>query len=86
MTNPTPNLTEGNYCFYLTERNKRSDGVYSPVIVVRDTEGYYQTDYDYGTDFVLAKRAVDDNNKALGLTKDAVQEIVTSSMFLGARR
>jgi hypothetical protein len=85
MTPTTPNLTKGNYCFYLPATLKSPSGGYIPAIVVRNEPDFYVTDYDYGTNRALAQATVDMMNADLGLSKSDVLEIVTSSMFQKSR-
>jgi len=73
------------YCFYLSETmtTQHADGSrhYYPAIVRENDPGYYRTDWDYGTDFHLAKRAVASLNQKRGIPPDVVSRIVMSSMF-----
>src|SRR4029077_3480674 len=64
-----------------------SDGKqhYRPRIAVEHTAGYNDTDYDYGTDFAIAKKCVDELNARAGISKAEQAYVVTTSMFPGSR-
>jgi hypothetical protein len=62
---------------------KQRDGLvhYYPAVVRYCEKGYFRTDWDYGTDFHLAKLAIEQLNTERGFTSEQVEMVVISSMF-----
>ena len=75
-------------CLFVTENLTRNhaDGErhFYPAFVKAHEPGFAATDWDYGTDYAEAKKAVEAFNAEHGVTKDAALLIVTSSMFPSA--
>jgi len=66
---------------YLDKSMVNDNGQHVPVIVVEGTDGYYPTDWEWGTDYAKARGLVDDyNTKTLRLSDIDVLEIVASSI------
>jgi uncharacterized protein with von Willebrand factor type A (vWA) domain len=72
-------------CLFITENLTRShpDGErhFYPAFVKAHEPGYSATDWDYGTDYGEALKAVEAFNTEHGVTRDAAILIVTTSMF-----
>jgi hypothetical protein len=75
-------------CLFVTENMTRThaDGErhYYPVLVKAFEPGFTATDWDYGTDYAEAQKAVEAFNAEHGVNKDAAIIIVTTSMFPAA--
>lgn len=75
-------------CLFITENLTRNnaDGErhFYPAFVKAYEPGYSATDWDYGTDYAEAQKAVDSFNAEHGVNKDAAMLIVTTSMFPAA--
>jgi len=71
-------------CYYLDEAMtiKHDDGTHHfyPAIIVENEPGYNRTDYDYGTDYDIARKTVDSLNAEGGVDRAEVLRIVESSM------
>jgi hypothetical protein len=66
-------------CYYIDPSWVNKNGNLTPAIVQENEAGYHPTYYDWGKDFALAKKCAEDLNTRLGLTKQDVDEIITSS-------
>ena len=75
-------------CLLITENFTRSgaDGErhFYPAFVKAYEPGFSATDWDYGTDYAAAQKAVEAFNAEHGVNKEAAMLIVTSSMFPAA--
>ncbi len=75
-------------CLFVAENLARSgaDGErhFYPAFVKAHEPGFAATDWDYGTDYAAAQKAVEAFNAEHGVKKDASMLIVTSSMFPAA--
>lgn len=75
-------------CLLITENLTRNhpDGErhFYPAFVKAHEPGFSATDWDYGTDYAGALKAVDAFNAEHGVSKDAAALIVTTSMFPSA--
>ena len=75
-------------CLFVTENLARShaDGErhFYPAFVKAYEPGFSATDWDYGTDYAAAQKAVEAFNAEHGVNKEAAMLIVTSSMFPAA--
>lgn len=56
------------------------DGGFIPVIFTEGESGYYQTDWNWGTDVEIANALANRHNQKLGLTREDVAEIVKSTL------
>ena len=72
-------------CLLITENLTRThaDGErhFFPAFVKAYEPGFSATDWDYGTDYGAAQKAVEAFNTEHGVNSDAVMLIVTTSMF-----
>lgn len=75
-------------CLFVTENLTRthSDGErhFYPAFVKAFEPGFSATDWDYGTEYGEAQKAVESYNAERGVNADAAMLIVTSSMFPSA--
>lgn len=75
-------------CLFITENLTRNhaDGErhFYPAFVKAYQPGFSATDWDYGTDYAEAQKAVDAFNAEHGVNKDAAILIITTSMFPAA--
>lgn len=75
-------------CLFITENLTRNhaDGErhFYPAFVKAFEPGFSATDWDYGTDYGEAQKAVESFNAEHGVNKDAAMLIVTTSMFPAA--
>jgi len=75
-------------CLLITENLTRNhpDGErhFYPAFVKAYEPGFAATDWDFGTDYGEAQKAVESFNTEHGVNKDAAILIVTSSMFPAA--
>jgi hypothetical protein len=67
------------FCYYIPASQTPETG-FSPVIVVANESGYYETDYRWGNVKSVAEVSCNRLNDALGLTLDDVTWIISSSM------
>ncbi len=76
-------------CLFVTENLARSQGDgerhFYPAFVKAHEPGFSATDWDFGTDYESAQRAVEAFNAEHGVNKDAALLIVTTAMFPAAR-
>ena len=72
-------------CLLITENLTRTgpDGErhFYPAFVKAYEPGFSATDWDYGTDYATAQKAVESFNAEHGVNTDAAMLIVTTSMF-----
>ncbi len=72
-------------CLFVTENLTRnhSDGErhFYPAFVKAFEPGFSATDWDYGTEYTEAQKAVEAYNAEHGVNADAAMLIITSSMF-----
>lgn len=75
-------------CLFITENLTRihADGErhFYPAFVKAHEPGFSATDWDYGTDYGEAQRAVESFNAEHGVNRDAAILIVTAAMFPAA--
>jgi hypothetical protein len=75
-------------CLLVTENLARMhpDGQrhFYPAFVKAFEPGFTATDWDYGTDYLQARAAVEEFNAKNGVNKEAAMLIVTTSMFPAA--
>ena len=75
-------------CYYQSPAPlDHSDGKkhFYPSLVTFDQPGHSLTDWDYGTDYELAKQVVEKLNRDRGTSPKAASLIVASSMFYPSR-
>ena len=79
-------------CFYLDEtmtqpvvKDGKTEYHFFPAIVTAFEPGYNRTDWDYGSDFARAHSVVEKLNTERGVTKEAADLIVSTSMFPKSR-
>ena len=75
-------------CLFITENLTRphpnGERHFYPAFVKAHEPGFSATDWDYGTDYAAAQKAVEAFNAEHGVNKDAAILIVTTSMFPAA--
>ena len=74
-----PDLTTHRWCCILDE-TMCVDGRYFPAVAIEGHRGCYPTDYDYGNNYKMAKRAVVEMNKSHGLSEHEMVAITLSSI------
>jgi hypothetical protein len=72
--------TVARMCYMIIETKRAADGGFIPCIAKEGTNGFYLTDWNYGTDLDRAEDAVDELNKRLGLTETDVVTIMLSTL------
>lgn len=68
------------FAYFVMETQKTDAGSFIPCIAVEGVPGYCQTDWRWGVDFEIAKKAALQLNTDLHLSDDDVNHIIASSM------
>lgn len=61
------------------QHTQKENGEYIVCIAEEGTQGFYKTDWLWGTDFNEAQKLCDERNKENGITKEEAQEIIAKS-------
>jgi len=80
MVNVNPFTTDKKFCYFIDQSMRDDNGNYTPVIVIEEEQGYYQTDWNLGSDYTCVQDFVNIRNTRLGLSQDEVDAIVINSM------
>jgi len=73
-------MAERNSVYFINELERDKDGGYIPCIAVQGEKGYYKTDWNWGTDLVIANQIADEKNAVLGFTPLEAFKIVLGTM------
>jgi len=66
--------------YFINELCRDTDGGLIPCIAQQGTQGYYRTDWNWGSDLALAQKIADEKNLLLGFTPVEAFKIVLSTM------
>ena len=66
--------------YFINELVRDADGGYIPCIAVEGEQGYYRTDWNWGSDLALANQIADEKNAAMGFTPREAMLIVIGTM------
>ena len=80
MLNGNPLITDKKFCYFIDKSMIDDNGDYSPVIIVEEEAGYYQTDWNLGSDYTCVQDFINIRNTRLGLSQVEVDAIVISSL------
>jgi hypothetical protein len=66
--------------YFVLETIRSERGELVPCIAIEGVAGYYQTDWEWGTNLRKAEKYAQDMNNRLGITEEDASKIVLSTM------
>lgn len=74
------NIMEQRVAYFVKESITNENGEYIPCIAKENEQGYYKTDWTWGTNFEIAEECANDKNEMLGLSRNDINDIIASTL------
>jgi len=73
-------------CYFILQTQITDSGEYIPCIAEEGTQGYFKTDWSWGSDIDIAESIADEKNDRMGISKKEALKIVAKSMATITRK
>lgn len=74
-------LADKKFVYFIQETIRDEDGGFIPCVAIEGEDGYYPTDWNWGTNREEAEACANQKNERMGIDSEEAHKIVLGTMF-----